>query len=94
MQKRHIVVEGGISCFEGCTVLSQRGVGCYKQQIGRCSLREKKFIPELLHNLASALALRAFLLLFSESDSALPRKLIHSCGAVLVLSASATLAHY
>ena len=32
--------------------------------------------------------------LFSESDNALPRKLIHSCGDVLVLSASATLAQY
>ena len=32
--------------------------------------------------------------LFSESDNALPRKLIDSCGVVLVLSASATLAQY
>ena len=34
--------------------------------------------------------------LFSESDNALPVKLIglHSCGVVLVLSASATLAQY
>ena len=32
--------------------------------------------------------------LFSESDNALPRKLIHSCGVVLVLSASVTLTQY
>ena len=32
--------------------------------------------------------------LFSESDNALPVKMIHSCGVVLVLSASATLAQY
>ena len=32
--------------------------------------------------------------LFFESDNALPVKLIHSCGVVLVLSASAALAQY
>ena len=28
IQERHIVVEGGISYYGGCTGLSQRGVGC------------------------------------------------------------------
>ena len=66
MQERHIVVEGVVSYWEGCTCLSQRRVGVKNTDQS----------------------------LFSESDNALPAKLIHSCGVVLVLSASATLAQY